>query len=90
MKKGTPLVKLKSEKEESDFKQAKAELEAALQSYLFDPADETIRKALVTAQAQASAPKMRSSSAPCVQRSMAVVADVRVAKASRSTSAIRS
>jgi hypothetical protein len=53
VKKGTPLVKLKSEKEEADYHQAKTELEAALQSYLFDPADETIRKALVTAQATA-------------------------------------
>jgi hypothetical protein len=53
VKKGTKLVKLKSEKEESDYRQTKAELEAALQSYLFDPADETIRKALVSAQAAA-------------------------------------
>jgi multidrug efflux pump subunit AcrA (membrane-fusion protein) len=53
VKQGTPLVKLKSEKEESDERQARTELEAALQSYLFDPADESIRKALVTAQATA-------------------------------------
>ncbi len=52
VEKGAPLVKLKSEKEEADYRQAKTELEAALHSYLFDPSDETIRKALVSAQAQ--------------------------------------
>jgi multidrug efflux pump subunit AcrA (membrane-fusion protein) len=50
---GTPLVKLKSEKEESDLRQARTELEAAQQSYLIDPADESIRKGLVSAQAAA-------------------------------------
>ncbi|HEY5951893.1 MAG TPA: hypothetical protein VIV40_40635, partial [Kofleriaceae bacterium] len=53
VRKGTPLVKLKSEKEESDLRQARTELEAALQSYLYDPSDETIRKGLVSAQAAA-------------------------------------
>jgi membrane fusion protein (multidrug efflux system) len=53
VKKGAAVVKLKADKEESDLRQARTELEAALQSYLFDPSDETIRKSLVSAQAAA-------------------------------------
>jgi hypothetical protein len=80
VKKGTPLVKLKSEKEESDFRQAKAELEAALQSYLFDPADETIRKALVTAQAQAKRAEDAIEQRTVRASIDGVVADIRVAE----------
>lgn len=47
------LVRLKADKEESDLRQANTELEAALDQYLFDSTDETVRKSLVTAQAQA-------------------------------------
>jgi membrane fusion protein (multidrug efflux system) len=51
VKKGDALVRLKSEKEESDYRQAKTELEAATATFLFDRGDEAVRKALVTAQA---------------------------------------
>jgi hypothetical protein len=80
VKKGTPLVKLKSEKEEADFKQAKSELEAALQSYLFDPADETIRKALVTAQAQAKRAEDAIEQRTVRASIDGVVSDIRVAE----------
>ncbi len=50
---GDPLVVLKADKEQADLAQARTELEAVLQSYLFDPADETVRKTLVSAQATA-------------------------------------
>jgi biotin carboxyl carrier protein len=53
VKKGNALVKLKSEKEESAYRQAKSELDTALQSYLFDPSDEQVRKTLSSAQAAA-------------------------------------
>ncbi|HEX5059233.1 MAG TPA: efflux RND transporter periplasmic adaptor subunit, partial [Kofleriaceae bacterium] len=80
VKRGMPLVKLKSEKEESDYKQANTELDAALQSYLFDPADESIRKALVSAQASA-----RRAADAIEQRTVratvdGTVSDVRVAE----------
>jgi biotin carboxyl carrier protein len=51
--KGDLLVKLASAKEDADYAQAKSELEAAEQQYLFDASDETVRKQLVTAQAAA-------------------------------------
>jgi len=51
--KGDLLVRLKADKEEADLRQASTELESALDQYLFDPADETIRKSLITAQSQA-------------------------------------
>ena len=51
--KGDLLVKLASAKEDADYAQAKTELEAAEQQYLFDESDETVRKQLTTAQAAA-------------------------------------
>jgi biotin carboxyl carrier protein len=51
--KGDLLVKLASAKEDADYAQAKTELEAAEQAYLFDESDETVRKQLGTAQAAA-------------------------------------
>ena len=53
VKKDTILVKLSSLKEESVYRQAKTELDAALQSYLIDQSDEQTRKTLVSAQAAA-------------------------------------
>lgn len=49
--KGTPLIKLKADKEEADLAQANSELQAAKQQYLIDSSDETLRKTLISAQA---------------------------------------
>jgi multidrug efflux pump subunit AcrA (membrane-fusion protein) len=51
VRKNDLLVSLKADKERSDLDQARTELDAALQQYLFDSGDETIKKTLVTAQA---------------------------------------
>ena len=78
VEKGTPLVKLKSEKEQSDHKQAQTELEAALHSYLIDPADESIRKALVTAQAAAKRAEDAIEQRTVRATSAGTVSDIRV------------
>jgi hypothetical protein len=52
VRKGDLLVKLKADKEESDLEQARAELDAALHQYLIDRGDETLKKTLISAQAQ--------------------------------------
>ncbi|NVB76813.1 MAG: HlyD family efflux transporter periplasmic adaptor subunit [Kofleriaceae bacterium] len=49
--KGTILLTLKSDKEESDLKQATTELEHALHQYMHDRTDESVRKSLISAQA---------------------------------------
>ncbi len=48
---GDVLVKLASAKEDADLAQARTELDAATDQYLFDSTDEAIRKSLVSAQA---------------------------------------
>ena len=52
VQKGDVLAKLVSAKEDADLAQARTELDGALQQYLFDTSDESIRKALIGAQAQ--------------------------------------
>lgn len=53
VRKGDLLVKLKADKEQSDYEQARRELEAAQHQYLIDNTDETLKKTLISAQAAA-------------------------------------
>jgi biotin carboxyl carrier protein len=53
VRKGDPLVTLRSDKEESDLEHATSQLAAALQQYLFDQSDEAIKKTVIDAQAAA-------------------------------------
>jgi multidrug resistance efflux pump len=50
VRKGTLLVRLKADKEESDLQQAVTDLEKIEQQYLFDQTDEQVRKELIRAQ----------------------------------------
>jgi hypothetical protein len=52
VRKGTLLVRLKADKEESDLRQANTDLEKIEQQYLFDQTDEAVRKELIRAQSQ--------------------------------------
>jgi multidrug efflux pump subunit AcrA (membrane-fusion protein) len=78
VRKGQLLVKLRSEDVEAALRQANKELEAAIQQYLFDSADEQLRKSLISAETAA-----KRSQAGVDQRSVraeqdGTVSDIRV------------
>jgi membrane fusion protein (multidrug efflux system) len=78
VRKGDLLVKLASAKEDADLEQARSEYEAAVQQYLVDSSDETIKKTLVTAKASReradASLEQRTVRAPCD----GTVSDVRI------------
>ncbi|HTR50586.1 MAG TPA: HlyD family efflux transporter periplasmic adaptor subunit [Kofleriaceae bacterium] len=76
--KGDLVVKLASAKEDADLEQARTEYEAAVQQYLIDSSDETLKKTLVTAKASKeraeASLEQRTVRAPCD----GTVSDVRI------------
>jgi membrane fusion protein (multidrug efflux system) len=76
--KGDILVKLRAEKEEADLKQASTELEAALQQYLYDRTDETIRKSVISGQAAAKRAEDALEQRTVRARAAGTISDIRI------------
>jgi multidrug efflux pump subunit AcrA (membrane-fusion protein) len=75
---GDPLVKLASEAENAALRQATAELETAVQQYLFDRTDESVRKSMASAVAAVNRARDTVDQRTVRAKTAGTVSDVRI------------